>query len=416
MNYHNFDTPVDRRHTGCMKWDEDSSVELPLWVADMDFRACPAILEALEERLAHGVFGYAMPDEKFYEAVIRWFSGRHGWSISREQIIPVQGIVPATSIAVKALTEPGDKVVLLVPAYNCFFHNITNQGCETSESRLVWNEDTRRYDIDFDDIERRCADPAAKAFLLCNPHNPCGRLWSREELVRLGEICLKHGVKVISDEIHCEIVAPGRSYVPFASISEEFAQNSISFVSPTKGFNIAGVQIANIISANADFRTRMDRVINVWEHCDVNQFGIVALQAAYSDEGAEWLAEMNEVVHRNFLALRDLFAARFPSVRVPELEATYLLWLDFESAMVSSPQAGLTAPPSGAGPLPLHPWADMASGEDTIADYLLKHHKVRVSDGAIYGGPTGCRINLACPEATMKEGLRRIAEGLSELL
>ena len=221
---------------------------------------------------------------------------------------------------------------------------------EASESRLVWNSDAHRYEIDFDDIERRCADPAAKAFLLCNPHNPCGRLWSREELVRLGEICLRHGIKVISDEIHCEIVAPGRSYVPFASISEEFAQNSVSFVSPTKGFNIAGVQIANMISANADLRARMDRVINVWEHCDVNQFGIVALQAAYSDEGAEWLGQMNAVVHRNFLTLRDLFDSRFPSVRVPELEATYLLWLDFESAMVSSPDAISAHGCSGRGP------------------------------------------------------------------
>ena len=426
MKY-DFTTEGAPRGTASVKWDSCAEGVIPMWVAEMDFPAAPFIIKALQERVAKGVFGYTLVPDSYYEAVIRWFGGRHGWNISREQIIPVQGIVPATSIAVKALTEPGDKVVLMVPAYNCFFHNITNQGCETSESRLVWNADARRYDIDFDDIERRCADPAAKAFLLCNPHNPCGRLWSREELVRLGDICMKHGVKVISDEIHCEIVAPGRAYVPFASISEEFAQNSISFVSPTKGFNIAGVQIANIISANEDFRARMDRVINVWEHCDVNQFGIVALQAAYSDEGAEWLAEMNEVVHRNFLALRDLFAARFPSVRVPELEATYLLWLDFAEAVpgrVSPPQAGLTAPPSQAGPLPLHPWADMASGGDTlpgtdagaiVADYLQKCHHVRISDGAIYGGPGGCRINLACPEATMKEGLRRIAEGLSEL-
>ena len=374
------------RGTASVKWDPCAEGVIPMWVAEMDFPAAPCIIKALRERVEKGIFGYTLVPDSYYDAVIRWFGGRHGWSIPREQIIPIQGIVPATSIAVKALTEPGDKVVLLVPAYNCFFHNITNQGCETSESRLVWNADARRYEIDFDDIERRCADPAAKAFLLCNPHNPCGRLWSREELVRLGEICLRHGVKVISDEIHCEIVAPGRSYVPFASISEEFAQNSVSFVSPTKGFNIAGVQIANIISANADLRARMDRVINVWEHCDVNQFGIVALQAAYSDEGAEWLDQMNAVVHRNFLALRELFDSRFPSVRVPELEATYLLWADF----------------------------DATSGK-VVADTLLEHG-VRVSDGAIYGGPSGVRINLACPEATMKEGLRRIAEGLSTIV
>ena len=385
MKY-DFTTEGAPRGTASVKWDSCAEGVIPMWVAEMDFPAAPCIIKALRERVEKGIFGYTLVPDSYYDAVIRWFGGRHGWSISRVQIIPIQGIVPATSIAVKALTEPGDKVVLLVPAYNCFFHNITNQGCETSESRLVWNADARRYEIDFDDIERRCADPAAKAFLLCNPHNPCGRLWSREELVRLGEICLRHGVKVISDEIHCEIVAPGRSYVPFASISEEFAQNSVSFVSPTKGFNIAGVQIANIISANADLRARMDRVINVWEHCDVNQFGIVALQAAYSDEGAEWLDRMNAVVHRNFLALRELFDSRFPSVRVPDMEATYLLWADF----------------------------DATSGK-VVADTLLEHG-VRVSDGAIYGGPSGVRINLACPEATMKEGLRRIAEGLDQLI
>ena len=415
MKY-DFSTEGAPRGTASVKWDSCAEGVIPMWVAEMDFPAAPCIIKALRERVEKGIFGYTLVPDSYYEAVIRWFGGRHGWSISREQIIPIQGIVPATSIAVKALTEPGDKVVLLVPAYNCFFHNITNQGCETSESRLVWNVDAHRYEIDFDDIERRCADPAAKAFLLCNPHNPCGRLWSREELVRLGEICLKHGVKVISDEIHCEIVAPGRSYVPFASISEEFAQNSVSFVSPTKGFNIAGVQIANIISANADLRARMDRVINIWEHCDVNQFGIVALQAAYSDEGAEWLEQMNAVVHQNFLALRDLFAARFPSVRVPELEATYLLWLDFVEARVSPPDAISAHGCSGRGPSEMGGAGRPARGGVTLADYLLEHNKVRVSDGAIYGGPTGCRINLACPEATMKEGLRRIAEGLSKLL
>ncbi|MBR4821791.1 MAG: pyridoxal phosphate-dependent aminotransferase [Bacteroidales bacterium] len=384
-----FTTEAAPRGSCSVKWDSCDEGVIPMWVAEMDFPAAPCIIDALKKRVEKGVFGYTEVPASYYESVIRWFGRRHGWSITREQIIPVQGIVPATSIAIKALTKPGDKVVFNVPAYNCFFHNITNQGCETSESRLVWNGEKKRYEMDFEDIERRCSDPAAKAFLLCNPHNPSGRMWSREELVRLGEICLKHGVAVISDEIHCEIAAPGRSYVPFASISEEFAQNCISFVSPTKGFNLAGVQIANIISANEDFRARMDRVINIWEHCDLNQFGIVALQAAYSDEGAAWLEEMNSIVNRNFVALRDLFAEEFPEVKVPELEATYLLWLDFSAF---GPDAG-----------------------KTVSEYLLKNNKVRINGGAMYGGAECCRINLACPEATMKKGLRRIAEGLENL-
>ncbi|MCR5519585.1 MAG: pyridoxal phosphate-dependent aminotransferase [Bacteroidales bacterium] len=386
-----FSTEAAPRGSNSVKWDSCKEGVIPMWVAEMDFPAAPCIIKALKERVDKAVFGYTEIPDSYYESVVNWFAGRHGWKVSKEQIIPVQGIVPATSIAIKALTEPGDKVVFNVPAYNCFFHNITNQGCELSESRLLWNPSSKRYEMDFEDIERRCAEPAAKVFLLCNPHNPSGRLWTREELTRLGDICLKHGVKVISDEIHCEITAPGLSYQPFASISDAFAQNSVSFVSPTKGFNIAGVQIANIISANADFRARMDRVINIWEHCDVNQFGIVALQAAYSDEGATWLEEMNSIVHRNFTALQKLFAERFPSVRVPGLEATYLLWLDFTELFGE-----------GAGKV--------------VADYLLENQRVRINDGAMYGGTSCCRINLACPEATMKEGLRRIAEGLRNLL
>ena len=202
---------------------------------------------------------------------------------------------------------------------------------------------------------------------------------------------------VICDEIHCEITAPGIRYTPFASLSPEFAQNSISFVSPTKGFTIPGLQIANIVSANPDFRSRMDRVINIWEHCDVNQLGIVALQAAYTPEGADWLKQMNEVVHANFVELRDTFASRYPSVRMPaELEATYLVWADLQECRFSVQPQG-------------------ASG-DFVAGQLLGKHKVRINGGSIYGGPTGIRINVACPRTTFKEGLRRICEGLDELL
>ena len=401
MNKFDFTTEAAPRGTSSVKWDTCPDGVIPMWVAEMDFPAAPCIVEALRRRVEQGVFGYTEIPQSYYDSVIHWFSGRHGWSFTREQIVPVQGIVPATSIAIKALTEPGDKVVLNVPAYNCFFHNITNQGCQTSESHLVWNGTAKRYEMDFEDIERRCSDPAAKVFLLCNPHNPSGRLWTREELIRLGEICFRHGVTVISDEIHCEITAPGSSYIPFASISEDFAQRSISFVSPTKGFSIPGVQIANIISANADFRSKMDRVINIWEHCDVNQFGIVALQAAYSAEGAAWLDQMNSLVHSNFIMLRNLFARRFPAVRVPELEATYLLWLDFSDCHRHQASDG--------------EWPEFAPAGKIVAEHILKHG-VRINDGDIYGEPSGVRINLACPEATMKEGLRRIAEGLSELI
>ncbi len=387
MEY-DFTTEGAPRGTNSVKWDMKPGV-LPMWVAEMDFPVAPFIVDAVRERVEKGVFGYTLVPASYYDCVMRWFFERYDWAIERGHIIPVSGIVPATSIAVKALTEPGDKVVFFTPAYNCFFNNISNQGAVRSECMLVWNEAARRYDPDWEDFEARIADPATKAFLLCNPHNPTGRLWTRDELQRMGDICLKHGVPVISDEIHCEIVAPGLKYVPFASINPEFARNSISFVSPTKPFSMPGLEIANIVSANADFLGRMDRVINIWEHCDVNQLGIVALQAAYTPEGAEWLDQMNAVVHENWLELRNRFAEEFPRVRVATLDATYLNWLDFAPLGLRGMQ---------------------------IQDHLLEHEKLWVNAGDIYGSPSCMRINLACPRTTLKRGLDLYFKGLHELL
>ena len=398
--------------SGAAKTGTGSGELLPMWVAEMDFPAAPFIVEALHRRIDKGVFGYTFIPDSYYDRVIDWFSRRHGWNISRGEIIPISGIVPATSVAIRALSMSGPlkpgagisavadasgrrpKIIMQTPAYNCFFSNIRNMGCELSENRLVWDGESRRYRIDWEDFERRCADPDVKAFLLCNPHNPCGRLWSRKELTRLGEICLAHGIPVISDEIQCEIVNPvhPEGYTPFASISEEFARNSISFVSPTKSFNIAGLQIANIISANEEFRARIDRVINDWEHCDVNQLGIVALEAAYSRQGEDWLAQMNEVVAGNFELLKEALGREFPDVRLPELEATYLALPDFSALFPNTENAG-----------------------DMVAEHLLKEEKLRFSPGSIYGAPSCCRINLACPRTTMKEAVKRLLHGLHKI-
>ena len=382
---YDFTTEGAPRGTNSVKWDKRPDV-LPMWVAEMDFPVAPFIVDAVRARVDRAVFGYTLVPDSYFKCVKRWFGERYGWSPEREEIIPICGIVPATSIAVKALTEPGDKVVFFTPAYNCFFHNITNPGCVESRCELIWNGERNRYEVDWADFEARIADPQTKAFLLCNPHNPCGRLWSRGELLRMGSICREHGVPVISDEIHCEIVAPGTKYVPFATL---FPGDCISFVSPTKPFSMPGLEIANIICANVDFRARIDRVINIWEHCDVNQLGIVALQAAYTPEGADWLDQMNAVVHANYEELRDRFAAEFPQVRVAELEATYLEWLDFAATGLTGRQ---------------------------IQDHLLEHQKLWVNAGDIYGGPSCMRINLACPRRTMKKALDLYVEGIKELL
>lgn len=284
MRY-DFDEPVSRRGTDSFKWDSAANGDvLPMWVADMDFRTAPAIVEALRRRVEHGIFGYTRVPDTYYDSVVRWFARRHGWTIDRQWIIYTSGVVPAISAVIKALTVPGDKVLVQPPVYNCFFSSIRNNGCEIVPSPLVHRGDT--YGIDYEDLERRAADPGVKAMLLCNPHNPVGRVWRREELLRIGEICIRHDVVVISDEIHCELVFPGHVYTPFASLSDEFLQHSVTCISPSKAFNIAGLQIANIVCADAGRRVRIDRAINDNEVCDVNPFGVIATQAAYDPGGA----------------------------------------------------------------------------------------------------------------------------------
>lgn len=387
MNF-DFDTVVPRRGSDSVKWDLRPDV-LPMWVADMDFRAAPCILKALQRKIDHGVFGYTHIPDSFHAAVRNWFAGRHGWTIGTDAIIPISGLVPAASVVLEALGCRGGKVVMQTPAYNCFFSSIRNTGGVLVENRLVPDRATRKFHIDFDAFEQACSDPQVKAFLLCNPHNPTGRLWSREELARLGEICLRHGIPVISDEIHCEITAPGTSYTPFASVSPEFARNCISLVSPSKSFNIAGLQAACIVCENPGWRARIDRVINDWEHCDLNPLGVAALQAAYSPEGAEWLEGMNRRIFANFHILKDRFARELPQCPVTELEATYLVWVDCSALPLRGKQ---------------------------IEEELCREEKVWINGGGMYGDDRFVRINIACPEATLQDGLDRIIHGLNRII
>lgn len=270
MRY-DFDEPVERRRTNSYKWDSEPEGVLPMWVADMDFRTAPCITGALQRRVAHGIFGYTRVPDEYYDAVIGWFGRRHGWELRREWMIYTSGVVPAVSAVIKALTVPGDKVLVQTPVYNCFFSSVRNNGCEVVSSPLLQTGDT--YRIDFDDLERKAADGRVRILLLCNPHNPAGRVWTREELARIGEICLRRGVTVVSDEIHCELVFPGHVYTPFAALSDEFRQHSVTCVSPSKAFNIAGLQIANIVCADEEMRRKIDKAININEVCDVNPFG-----------------------------------------------------------------------------------------------------------------------------------------------
>ena len=381
MKY-NFDERIDRRGTGCVKWDmaPDKDV-LPLWVADMDFRAAPAILEAVKKRAEHGVFGYTVVEDDYYDAVISWFRRRHQWHIQREEILYTTGVVPAMSVAVKALTMPGETVIILSPDYNCFFSSVRNNGCEVVESVLL--RTGSRFTVDWQDFEAKCADEKTTVFLLCNPHNPTGRVWTKEELERMNDICLRHHVKVVSDEIHCELMMPGHVFQPFAAVSEACRQNSVILNSPSKSFNIAGLQAANIICSQPEWRRRLDRAININEVCDLNPFGPVALKAAYN-ESEDWIDELNQYLWGNYQALCAFAKEHLPQWNVCTLEGTYLPWIDITATGMTSQE---------------------------YSDLLLRKAKVWVNPGTMYGPQSGegyIRMNIACPRSLLMEALQRI--------
>lgn len=404
MSRYDFDELVDRRGTGCVKWDErpqvlaeaseqvraDASAGIstnpdiiPLWVADMDFKAAPAIQEAVRKRAEHGVFGYTVVDDDYYEAVISWFQRRHNWTIRREEILYTTGVVPAISVAIKALTMPGEKVLILSPDYNCFFSSVRNNGCEVLETILRRIGDT--FEVDFEDFEAKCADEKTTVFLLCNPHNPCGRVWTKAELERMNDICMKYGVKVVSDEIHCELVMPGYQFQPFAAVNEACRQNSVILNSPSKSFNIAGLQAANIICAQPEWRRRFDRAININEVCDLNPFGPVALIAAYN-ESEDWLDALNEYLWGNYQTLCAFATEHLPKWKICHLEGTYLPWVDITATEMTS---------------------------QAYCDCLLREVKVWVNPGTMYGPVSGegyIRLNIACPRSRLLEALERIAK------
>lgn len=378
MKY-DFDKTIDRRATNSYKWDSAPEGVLPMWVADMDFRTAPAIIDALQKRVTHGIFGYTRVPDAYYDAVTSWFSRRHGWDIDREWIIYTSGVVPAVSAVIKALTVPGDKVIVQTPVYNCFFSSIRNNGCEIVSNPLRRTADT--YEMDFDALERCAADPRTKVMLLCNPHNPAGRVWTPDELTRLGNICLRNGVTVVADEIHCELVYQGFKYTPFASLSDAFLHRSVTCVSPSKAFNIAGLQIANIVAFDNDLRSRIDKAININEVCDVNPFGVAATIAAYN-EGEEWLNQLVDYLHGNYEAMAEFCRRELPEFPITRLEGTYLVWMDCSSLGMPS---------------------------DALEHALLDDARLWLNAGTMYGaeGEGYMRWNIACPRSVMLDGLNR---------
>lgn len=382
-----FDIAPDRRGSNCAKWDEDAPGTLPMWVADMDFRTAPCIIEALERRVQHGIFGYTHVPKAYYDAICNWFERYHNWSIDPSRIIYTIGVVPALSAIIKALTVPGDGVAVLTPVYNCFFSSIRNNGCRIVESSLLYTNGY--YTIDYTDLEARLADPTVKLLILCNPHNPCGRVWTADELMHVADICRRTDTRVISDEIHCELTFAGHDYVPFATLDHETARKSVICISPTKAFNIAGLQIANIVCPDSDIRSLVDKAININEVCDVNPFGVEALMAAYN-LGRSWLDELRKYLWDNYVELCQFMAHELPQIGVTRLEGTYLVWLDCRK---------------------------LGIGSDELQLLLLQNEHLRLASGTTYGadGNGFLRLNIACPRSRLLEGLNRLAAGIHSL-
>ncbi|MBD1423475.1 MalY/PatB family protein [Sphingobacterium chuzhouense] len=385
MEY-NFDELIDRTNTGSVKWSKPDV--LPMWVADMDFKTVPEVTQALVNRASHGVFGYSETPISFYDAIRNWWKKRHTLQVENDWIVATPGVMPALAAAVEALTSEGDKIIVQPPVYNHFFITVKQSHCEIVENNLLY--DNGNYQIDFEDLETKAADPAVKLLLFSNPHNPAGRVWTKEELQRLGEICIRHNVIVLSDEIHSDLVYDDFKHVPFASLGEIYAQNSLTFSSPSKTFNLAGLQVAYFFTENESFRGMVKEILTKWEMTMLNIFAIDSLIVAY-EKGEQWLESLKKYLYENYQYLRDFCQAKLPQLSVIPLQSTYLVWLDCTSLGMPS---------------------------STITDRLLEHEQLWLNPGIKFGqaGDQFLRINIACPRALLEEGLKRLEKEYKRIL
>lgn len=384
MKY-DFDTLVERRGTYSLKWDVGEN-ELPMWVADMDFKTAPEIIAAVEQRAKHGVFGYSVLPEEWRQAVIGWWETRHHFLLRREWLLFCSGVIPAISSAVRKFTAPGDHVLVQPPVYNVFFNCIANNGREILENRLIY--DGENYQMDFEDLERKLAEPQTTMMILCNPHNPVGKLWDKQTLEKVGELCWKHHVLVISDEIHCDMTAPGQEYIPFASAGEKCRDNSITCAAPTKTFNFAGLQSAVVIVPEKVLREKMECALVADEIGSPNVFAPLAAIAAYT-EGAPWLDALREYVFENKRLARQFLEKEIPQIKALVSPASYLLWLDCAGASSNSTQ---------------------------LQSYLRRETGLYLTDGKQYRADGSfLRMNIACPREILSDGLERLRRGIVKL-
>ncbi len=376
-----FNTVTSRRDTNSVKWDMAGSEKmLPMWVADMDFKTAPAIIEAIERRVSHRVFGYTLTSQAFFDAIINWWERRYQISIKPGWILPVSGILPALSAIIRSFSEKGDQILLLTPVYDHFFSTIRNCEREPIESVLFY--ESGQYTINFADFEAKASHVSTKIVLLSNPHNPTGRVWSKSELEHIAAICLKYQVLVVSDEIHADLVHPPFKHCPFASLNQAYAQNVITCCSPSKSFNLAGVQVGYVFTENEKLRAALESIFNMQETFFLNSFASIALVAAYN-ESVSWLETLKDYIFENYLYLKSYCEKNLPRIKVIPLEATYLVWLDIRELNTSS--------------------ADFARD-------LNEKQELWVNPGTMYGraGEGFLRINIGCPRQLLEDGLGRL--------
>ncbi len=391
MKYYNFDEIVPREGTNCIKYDARDWIfktndVLPLWVADMDFKTPDFVADAIKKRAEHEIYGYTFKPESYYQSVINWMKRRHNWDIQKEWISFSPGVVAGLTFAIKTFSKPGDGVIVQPPVYFPFFDSVKG-----TKRRMIENPlkiENGRYTFDFDDLKSKI-DENTKLLLLCNPQNPGGMVWTRDELEQLSAICLENDILVISDEIHSDLIFPGNQHIPFATLSEEAANNCVICMAPSKTFNVAGLASSVVIIPNKTKFARYERTLNVGHMGGGNIFGTVALEAAYA-HGDEWLDQMLTYLWNNYRLLETFFSENLPKVKVMKPEATYLIWLDFR---------------------------EYGMNDDELMKFTIEEAKVGLNNGGRFGtgGDGWLRLNIGCPESVLQEGLERLKGAFEKL-
>jgi cystathionine beta-lyase len=390
-DHYNFDEIIDRRSSDSIKWATGlvfgSDEATPMWVADMDFRVPEPVIEAMVRRARHGIFGYVTRPESFYQAITGWWSRRHGWAVEKPWIVTTTRVVPGLGLSILAFTNPGDRVIVQPPVYMPFLDTVANNGRQLAFNPL--KTDGYRYSMDFEDLERLARDSRTRMLILCSPHNPVGRVWTRDELLRLGDICLKNNVLIVSDEIHCDLVFSGHQHLPIASLSPELAHNTVTLTAPTKTFNIAGLDAAYAIIPDPLLHDRFCSQVEALHLSGSNVFGMLGLETAYN-QGEEWLDQLLQYLECNLDEVEQYFAQHIPRIKAYRPEGTYLVWLDCSSL--------------GLAP-------------DELKKFMVQQAKLGLNDGAPFGpgGAGFMRMNVACPRATLLQALEQLEAAVDRL-